>query len=303
MKNTTEVPAFPHIRSKETTATMLWDVVIALAPAAIFGVYRFGQSALIVLTLAVVTCMVLDFVCNKLRKKSYKGYEPSAIVTGLILGMSLYPEVPYWVPVAGGAVAVLLVKMLFGGLGRNILNPAVTALVVIFGGLRQFIQPSAVHATEDIGLLDTFLGFREGTIGGVSTFLLLLGGLYLVFCKVISLRIPFFYLLTFTAFTAMVSVITKNEIPNVQEFVTFLCRDGLLLGAFFMATDTTTSPVTGKGQIVYGILLGILTGVCFVVTKGGHEVLYGILAGNLLVRLIDRLTYPRYFGKGQKAKL
>ncbi len=303
MKNMTEVPAFPHIRSKETTATMLWDVVIALAPAALFGVYRFGLIALIILASAVATCVLLDFVCNKLRKRSYTGYEPSAIVTGLILGMSLYPEVPYWVPVAGGAFAVLLVKMLFGGLGKNILNPAVAALIVTFGGLRQFVQPPVVQTAEEVGLLDNFLGFKEGTIGGVSTFLLLLGGLYLVLCRVISLRIPFFYLLTFAAFTVVFAVITKNEVPDVQELASFFCRDGLLLGAFFMATDTTTSPMTGKGRIVYGILLGLLTGVFSVVTKGGHEVLYGVLTGNLFVRLIDRLTYPRYFGKGQKAKL
>lgn len=302
MKNTTEVPAFPHIRSKETTATLLWDAVIALAPAAIFGVYRFGQPALIVLALAVVTCAVLDFVCKKLWKKSYEGYEPSAVVTGLILGMSLYPGVPYWVPVVGGAVAILFAKMMFGGLGRNILNPAVAGLVVIFGGLRQFVQPSVVQ-TSEMGLLDNFLGFKEGTIGGVSTFLLLLGGLYLVLCKVISPRIPFFYLVSVTAFWVIFTAVNGEGMPNVQEVAAFLCRDGLLLGVFFMATDTTTSPVTGKGQSVYGILLGILTGVFSVVTKGGHEVLYGILAGNLLVRLIDRLTYPRYFGKGQKAKL
>lgn len=303
MKNMTEVPAFPHIRSRETTAIMLWDVVIALTPAALFGVYRFGLPALIILASAVAACVLLDFVCNKLRKRSYEGYEPSAIVTGLILGMSLHPEVPYWVPAAGGAFAILIVKMLFGGLGRNILNPAAAALVVTFGGLRQFLFLPAEQATEEVGLLQSFFGLKAGSIGGVSTFLLLLGGLYLVLCGTISLQLPFFYLLTYAAFWTVVTVMTGNGIPGVQEFGAFFCRDGLLLGAFFMATDTTTSPVTGKGRIVYGILLGILTGVFSLVTKGGHEVLYGILAGNLFVRLIDRLTYPRYFGKGQKAKL
>lgn len=301
MMNMTEVPAFPHIRSKKTTAALLWDVVIALAPAAVFRVCRLGLPALFILALAVATCAILDYGCNKLRRRS-GSYEPGGVVMGLILGMSLQPDVPYWLPVAGGAFAILFVKMLFGGLGNYLFHPAATAMVVMIGGLWNYLPELTVQTGDDIGLLAGFLGGGDVTIDVIGPLLLLLGGLYLVLRRVICLRIPFFYLLTFGAVTIVLRVVTKNEAPAINEVAALLCNEGLLLGAFFMATDTTTSPMTRKGKVVYGILLGILTAAFSEVTRSGHEVLYGIVAGNLFVRLIDVLTYPRYFGKGKKAK-
>lgn len=300
MENKVTVSASPFIRSKETTATIMQDVVIALAPAALFGVFRFGFRGFMVLLLSVTACVLAEHIYKRLRKKPSGGYECSAVVTGLLLGMNLSADVPYWIPIVGGVFAIVVVKMLFGGLGRNLLNPALTAkcfLLLITGRIWTDFTVGKSAAGESIGLYDMFFGFTDGMIGETSSFLLLLGGLYLVLCKVISIRIPMAYILSFVVFTGVFG----DRGFDAEYLAMQVCSGSLLLGAFFMTTDCTTSPITPKGKLVFGVFLGLLTGVFRVFGGAADGVAYAVMIGNLLVPLIERLTFPRSFGKGKRA--
>lgn len=304
--------AAPYIRSKETTATIMRDVMVALAPAALFGIYRFGFRAFLVLLLSVTSCVLSEYICKKIGKIKSGGYECSAMVTGLLLGMNLSPEVPYWVPVLGGVIAIVVVKMLFGGLGRNLLNPALTAkcvLLPVTGGI--FVKTGAdavaelfqVRMLEWADLRDLFFGFGEEavgiTIGGAGAFLLLLGALYLVLCRVISLRIPVTYLVSF-----IVVLGVWGDYGFQPEYLLLqICDGGVLLLALFMATDYTTSPMTPVGKVLFGILTGGLAGTFRVLGLSAAGDGCAILIGNLLVPALDRLTAPKSFGKGKKASV
>lgn len=308
MENKWNVSAAPHVRSKETTATIMRDVMVALAPAALFGIYRFGFRAFLILLLSITSCVLSEYLYKKVRKIPSRGYECSAMVTGLLLGMNLSSDVPYWVPVLGGAFAIVVVKMLFGGLGRNLLNPALTAKCFLLIVTGSFMAKTVTDAVAEFGALatlesanlyDMFFGFGEGTIGGTSTFLLLLGGLYLVLCRVISIHIPVAYLISFVAVIGLCGDYGFRP----EYLIMQICSGGLLLLVFFMATDCTTSPITPTGKLIFGVLLGILTGAFRVlgVPMGGEACV--ILIGNLLVPFIEKITFPRSFGKGKKAKV
>ncbi len=330
MKNKLNVSASPHIRSKETTATIMRDVMIALAPAALFGVFQFGFRAFMILLLSVTTCVLSEYIYKKLMKIPGEGYECSAMVTGLLLGMNLSANVPYWIPVLGGVFAIVVVKMLFGGLGQNFMNPALAArcFLLISAGRAmtdfavdrvdgnstwQLLQSGAagldgvssatplavIKAGESASLYDMFFGFTGGTIGETSAFLLILGGLYLILCGVISVRIPLAYLLSFVVFMGLFG----GHGFDAEYLAMQLCGGGLMLGAFFMATDYVTSPITPAGKIVFGIFLGLLTGVFRVFGGSAEGVSYAIITGNILVPLIEKVTMPRSFGKGGKANV
>lgn len=288
--------AAPFLKSKETTATIMRDVVIALLPAAAFGVYWFGFRAFLILLLSVTSCVLTEHVCKRIRKVQTGGYECSAVVTGLLLGMMLPLNVPYWFPVAGGIVAIGLVKMLFGGLGRNYLNPAATAKCLFFalaGPLMNIYTKNYVVTWNETSLSDLFFGFGVGMIGEISTFLILLGGLYLLFTKVISLHIPVTYLVSFL----LVLAIFGGYGTDAEGLARQVCVGGVLLGAFFLATDYTTSPMTTAGKVIYGVLLGTLTGVLRLFLFTTEAVAVAVLCGNVLVPLIDKLTLPKSFGK------
>lgn len=330
MKNLWNVSASPHIRSKVTTAVIMWDVVIALTPAALFGVYQFGFRALLILILSMTSCVLSEHCYRKWMKKPGDGYECSALVTGLLLGMNLSVNVPYWIPVLGGVFAIIVVKQLFGGLGQNFMNPALaarcflliscakpmasfgvekaasgdTARLLMAGaaavdGVSAATPLAAIKAGETASLSDMFFGFTGGTIGETSAVLLLAGGIYLLVKKVISIRIPAAYLLTFALFMGLFG----GHGFDPEYLAMQLCGGGLMLGAFFMATDYVTSPITPMGRIVFGVFLGILTGVFRVFGGSAEGVSYAIITGNLLVPLIEKLTMPRSFGKGGKANV
>lgn len=296
------IPGAPFLRSKDTTAVIMRDVAFALTPAALFGVYRFGFKAFLILLLSVTSCVLTEHVCKRIRKKQNGGYECSAVVTGLLFGMMLPVNVPYWLPVAGGVFAIGIVKMLFGGLGRNCLNPAATAkclFLVLAGAVLKISVNGDMGTWSKTDLCDLFFGFGEGMTGEVSTFLILLGGVYLVLCGVVTLYTPIAYLVSFST----VLLLFGNHGFDMKWLAMQLCIGGVMLGAFFLANDYSTTPMTKTGKVIFGVLVGTLTGVLRVFDFTVEAVAAAIVAGNCFVPLIDRLTFPKSFGKGRKAKM
>lgn len=291
----------PFLRSKDTTATLMKDVAFALVPAAAFGVYRFGFRAFLILLLSVTSCVLTEHICKRIRKLPNGGYECSALVTGLILGMMLPLNVPYWFPVAGGVFAIGIVKMLFGGLGRNWLNPAAAAkcLFLVLAGTVMHISTKGYIVTwSETPVSDLFFGFGVGMTGEVSVFLILLGGLYLVMCKVITLHTPVVYLVSFSA----VLLLFGGHGADMEWLAMQLCIGGVMLGAFFLTTDYSTSPMTKSGKILFGVLVGALTGVLRLWGFTVEAAAVAVLVGNLIVPLLDWLTLPKFFGKGKKGR-
>jgi len=296
------VATAPFLRSKDTTATIMRDVAFALLPAALFGIYRFGFKAFLILLLSVTSCVLTEHVCKRICRARNGGYECSGIVTGLLLGMMLPLNVPYWFPVAGGVFAIGIVKMLFGGLGRNRLNPAATAkcLFLILAGTVLKISVKGYMVTwSKTDLPDLFFGFGVGMIGEVSAFLILLGGVYLVLCGVISLYTPAAYLVSFSA----VLVLFGGHGFDLKWLAMQLCVGGVLLGAFFLADDYSTTPMTKAGKVIFGILTGALTGVLRVFDFSVEAVAAAVVFGNCFAPLIDVLTVPKSFGKRKKSKI
>lgn len=305
----------PHVRSQNTTKAVMRDVAIALLPVLAFGVYQFGIDALIIIAISVVTCVVSELLFELIAKKPITIFDYSAVVTGLILAINLPSTVPWWIPVIGGVFAIIGVKMLFGGLGQNFMNPALAArcfLLISFAGrMSNFAVDAFSGATplavlksgESVDLLTLFLGYHSGCIGEVSALAVLAGGLYLIIKKVISVRIPLSYILSTVVFVAIINVAQGNDV-SVNYLVGQVLSGGLLVGAFFMATDYVTSPITVKGQLLYGVVLGLLTALFRVLGSSAEGVSYAIIIGNLLVPLIEKITVPKPFGcekaKGEK---
>jgi len=282
------------------------DVAIAMLPATAFGVFQFGLHALLVLIVTIAACVLSEYVFEKITKRPCTISDFSAVVTGMILALNMPPEIALWIPALGGVFAIIVVKQLYGGLGQNFMNPALAArcflLISFTGQMSAFTldgwtgaTPLAVlKAGESVDVAAMFIGKIPGTIGEVSVIALLIGAAYLVVKKVISLRIPVTYILTTAVF---VFIFGQQDLNYV---LAHLCGGGLIFGAFFMATDYVTSPITPKGQIVFGILLGILTGLFRIFGGSAEGVSYAIIISNLLVPLIERYTLPVAFGKEGK---
>lgn len=309
------VSVSPHVRAQNTTKSVMRDVAIALLPILAFGVYHFGLAALKVIAICVVTCVLSELLFELAAKKPITIFDYSAVVTGLILAINLPATVAWWIPVIGSVFAIIAVKMLFGGLGQNFMNPALAArcfLLISFTGRMSDFSIDGVSAAtplavlksgESIDLLSAFLGLHGGCIGEVSALAVLVGGLYLIVKKVISIRIPFTYILSTVAFVFLLNLATGNDI-TVNYMVGQVITGGLLVSAFFMATDYVTSPITPKGQILYGVILGLLTALFRVIGSSAEGVSYAIIIGNLLVPVIEKITIPKPFGseksKGEK---
>ena len=311
MNNLLHVSSSPHVRCKDTTQNLMLDVVIAMLPAAAFGVYRFGLYSLAVILATVAACVASEYVYEKFMNKPITIMDMSAVVTGMILALNMPPEIPIWIPMLGGVFAIIVVKQLYGGLGQNFMNPALAArcfLLISFAGLMNNFSSSAIgfnaltgatplKTMRDGGLVnltDLFLGFIPGTIGEVSTLALLIGGAYMIVKKVISPKIPLVYIGTFAVFVFLFGGFDVNYTLNQ------VCAGGLVFGAFFMATDYVTSPITPNGQIVYGVILGLLTGVFRLWGASPEGVSYAIILSNLFVPMIERFTLPKAFGKEGK---
>ncbi len=306
MSKLLNVSASPHVRSKETTQSIMADVCIAMLPATAFGVFQFGFHALLVLIVTVAACVLSEYVFQKMMKLPLTVSDMSAVVTGMILALNMPANIPLWIPALGGIFAIIVVKQLYGGIGQNFMNPALAGrcfLLISFAGkMSDFAMDGWTGATplaqlkagETVDVAAMFIGKIPGTIGEVSVIALLIGGIYLAVKKVISLRIPVTYILTVAVFAF---IFGKQDMTYV---IAHICGGGLVFGAFFMATDYVTSPITPKGQIVFGVLLGILTGLFRIFGGSAEGVSYAIIISNLLVPLIERFTLPTAFGKEGK---
>ncbi|MBQ3782884.1 MAG: RnfABCDGE type electron transport complex subunit D [Lachnospiraceae bacterium] len=322
MSKRLNVSASPHVRSKTSTKTIMRDVVIALLPACIAGIYVFKLQAALILLTCVATCLLSEYIYEKLMKKQITTADYSAVITGLLLGMNLPPSIPIWIAMLGSVFAIIVVKQLFGGLGQNFMNPALGArcfLMISFTGRMTTFTldgvssatPLAIikNADRSVPVLDTltnngtslfkmFVGYTGGTIGETSAACILLGALYLFVRRIISWEIPCCYIAVFSVFVLAFG----GYGFDINYLAAELCGGGLMLGAFFMATDYVTSPITKKGKIIFGICLGLLTGVFRIFGGSAEGVSYAIIFCNLLVPLIEKVTIPKPFGYVKEAK-
>lgn len=322
------VSSTPHIRSKDSTSTIMRDVIIALTPAALMGIWAFGVEALLIIAISIASCVCFEALFQKITKQKITVYDLSAVVTGLLLAMNLPSSAPWWLPIVGGFFAIVVAKQLFGGIGQNFINPALAARAFLLASyptdMTAFTQPTNMNsfmslfgvstpvvdatsyatplavvksaaasggsfAPQSGDILNALFGNVGGCIGETCAIALILGGLYLLIRKVISWRIPVTYIATVFILTW-----AFGRVPYYEIFI-----GGLMLGAFFMATDYSSSPVTPVGQIIMGIGCGILTSLIRVYGGYPEGVSYSILIMNLAVPLIDRYTKPRIFGGGK----
>lgn len=307
MSELLKVSSNPHVRSKITTNGIMMTVILALLPAAGFGIYNFGPKALLLIVLSIGTTVLTEFLFG-LYKKKMTITDLSAVVTGLLLALNLPVSVPWWVPVIGGVFAILVVKLLFGGLGQNFMNPALAArcfLLISFPALMTNFNCdaytgatplAAVKAGESVNVMDMIIGRTAGTIGETSMIAIVIGACILLLTGAIDLRIPGSYIVSFVLFAG----IFGGHGFDPAYLSAQIAGGGLMLGAFFMATDYVTRPITGKGQYVFGIFLGVMTGIFRIFGPGAEGVSYAIILGNLLVPLIEKVTQPTAFGKGGK---
>ncbi len=304
--NKLRVSSNPHIRSAVSTSHVMFAVVLALLPAAGFGIYNFGIRALLHIMITVATAVLTEFLFEKLLKKRVTIADGSAVVTGLLLALNLPVSVPLWMGALGAVFGILVVKMLFGGLGQNFMNPALGArcfLVISFANIMTNFECDAytgatplatLKAGGNVDVLDMFIGKTAGTIGETSMIALLIGACFLLLTGIIDLRIPGSYIVSFVLF---VGIFGKHGFDPAY-LAAHVAGGGLMLGAFFMATDYVTRPITKKGQYIYGIFLGMLTGIFRLFGPSAEGVSYAIVIGNLLVPLIEKATLPKAFGKG-----
>lgn len=312
MENTQRllVTSSPHVRSKRTVNKEMLDVIIALVPAGIAAVYFFGYRALILILASVLTCVLTETIFNKATKRKNTIKDLSAVVTGILLAYNVPFTLPVWQLVIGAVFAIAVVKMAFGGLGQNIVNPALAARAFLLASwsdtMSTFVPPERVATLKSVStisalssatplaepktysIMDLFLGNIPGSLGEVSALALLIGFIYLLVRKVVNIKMPLVYILTATLLGGLF-----QGFDNILQYV---LSGGLLLGAFFMLTDYTTSPVTPKGQIVYAVLAGLLTAI--IRSYGGYPegVSYSILLANLVVPIIEKYTMPKVFG-------
>lgn len=307
MSEQLKVSSNPHIRSKVTTNGIMLAVIIALLPAVGFGIWNFGARAALIVVLSVVSCVLTEFLFGLYRKKTTIT-DLSAVVTGILLALNLPVSVPWWVPVMGGVFAILVAKMLFGGLGQNFMNPALAGrcfLMISFPKIMTNFECDAYSGAtplallkngESVNVMDMIVGTIPGTIGETSVIAIVFGACILIALGIIDLRIPGSYIVSFALFVCLFG----GRGFDMAYVSAQLAGGGLMLGAFFMATDYVTRPITIKGQYVYGIVLGILTGIFRMLGNAAEGVSYAIIIGNLLVPLIEKVTRPTAFGKGGK---
>ena len=301
-----KVSSNPHIRSAMTTQKIMFSVIVALIPATGVGIYNFGMRALFIVILSVLSCELSEMIFNMICHKKSTMADLSAVVTGLLLALNLPVSVPWWIPVIGGVFAIVVVKMRFGGLGQHFMNPALGArcfLVISFTSIMTNFDcdtytgatPLAqIKAGENVEVLPMIIGRTAGTIGETSMIALLVGACILLYVGAIDLKIPGSYLVSFVVFLILFS----GRGLDLTYISSQLAGGGLMLGAFFMATDYVTRPITKNGQYLYGIFLGIMTGIFRLFGPSAEGVSYAIILGNLLVPLIEKITFPKAFGKG-----
>lgn len=310
------VSGTPHVRSKESIQSIMRDVVIALTPATLMGIFYFGIPALILVVVSIASAVFFEWLYQKATKKTVTISDLSAVVTGLLLAMNLPASAPVWVPIVGCAFAIIISKQLFGGLGQNFINPALAGRAFLLASYPtemttwtsagNFGADAVAVATPlaqlkagvmpEASLVDVLVGNIGGCIGETCAIALIAGGIYLIVKHVISWKIPVIYIGTVFVLSA---ILGRNGLdqPVYELFV-----GGLMLGAFFMATDYASSPVTPKGQIIFALGCGLLTTLIRVYGGYPEGVSYSILIMNLCVPLIERFTQPKIFGALPKVK-
>ena len=311
-ENNLKMSSSPHIRSKATTSNIMLMVTVALLPAALFGVWNFKLPALGMLITTTVTAVLTEYIYERLMHKKITVGDWSAVVTGLLLGLNMPPTAPWWMGALGSIFAILIVKQLFGGLGQNFMNPALGArcfllisftsqmTTFVYDGVTGPTPLAALKSGEAVNSMDMLIGTIPGTIGETSVIAIIIGAIFLILLGIIDLRIPGTYIVSFVIFIGIFGHFANPEIGffDPQYITAHLCGGGLMLGAWFMATDYVTSPITKKGQYVYGVLLGVLTGLFRLFGASAEGVSYAIIISNLLVPLIEKVTLPKPFGKG-----
>ena len=313
----------PHIRSSETTRSIMLDVIIAMLPALVWAVIWFGVKALTLTAVSVIGCMFWEWLYRKLMKKPQSVGDLSAVVTGMLLAFVCPVTTPYWMIIIGGFFSIIVVKQLFGGIGKNFVNPALAGRAFLLGSyagvMTTWIDATQNKAplmgstadivtaatplaymktgnmaglTETYSVMDMFLGKTGGSLGEISAAMLILGGLYLIWRKVINWQTPVAYIAT----VAVLSFLFPKAGSSLEWMLYSVFGGGLMLGAFFMATDYATSPVTKKGQLIFGIGCGLFTVLIRYFGSYNEGVCYSIMVMNLLVALIDKYTKPTRFG-------
>lgn len=304
------ISSSPHIRSGETTRSIMLNVIIALSPAAAYGVYIFGINSLLLIAVSIISAVFSEAIFQAIRKKPITVSDLSAVVTGLLLAMNVPPTAPWWLVFIGSSFAIIMAKQVFGGLGYNFINPALAARAMLMSSwpsrMTNWVSPfDAVSGPTPLGIInegngtlpslfDAFVGNIGGCLGETSSLLLILGGLYLIYKRIITWHIPVSYIST--AF--LVALLTSGI--NVTDSLYHLVIGGLMLGAFFMATDYASSPVTPKGKIIFGIGAGLLTILIRFYGSLPEGVSYSILLMNVATPMIDRFTKKTIFGGGKK---
>ena len=317
MSDLYHVSSSPHVRTKDSTSRIMAYVIAALLPASLFGIYNFGIKALLLILITIATCVATEWVFDKIVHKKNTIGDLSAVVTGLLLALNLPVSLPWWEAVIGGVFAIAIVKCLFGGLGQNFMNPALGArcfLLIAFAadmtnfnvtknGVDVYTGATPLALIRESGLSavnvrDMLVGNVAGTIGETSVIAILLGAIILILLGVIDLKIPGAYIITFALFMFFFGA-SRFDFNYV---VAQLCGGGLMLGAFFMATDYVTSPITPRGKIIFGICCGLLTGIFRCFGANAEGVSFSIILSNILVPLIEKYTVPRAFGQVKEAK-
>lgn len=304
------VSVSPHIHGKKSTQNIMLDVIIALLPAAVAGIVLFGLRALFVVATCVITAVVCEFLFNLIVKKEQTVSDLSSVVTGLLLALNLPASIPFWQAAVGSAFAIIIVKCVFGGLGKNIVNPAITARVFMIIAFSSTVTASVFPKLDTVStatplveldngttlnLLDLFLGKCGGALGETCALALIIGGIYLLVRKVISWHIPVAFIGTAFIFTLCI------EGFDVQTSLAWILSGGLLIGAIFMATDYVTSPSTTKGKIIFGIGAGVITVlVRFWSSSYPEGVSFAILLMNILNPYIDSFCTRKLFGGAKK---
>ena len=324
MEQMYNVSSNPHVRDKMTTSRIMQLVALALLPTTLFGIWNFGFRALLVVLVTVASSVFFEWLYDRLMHKKNTINDFSAVVTGLLLALNMPPQIPLWMPVLGSAFAIIVVKQLFGGLGQNFMNPALAArcfLMISFAGkMTDFAvdKLSGYHCidtvtgatalaelknsgftADSISVKNLFIGNIHGTIGETSAIAILIGAVILLAFKVIDLKIPLTYIGSFAVFVILYMLGTGKGF-DVNYLFSHLFGGGLMLGAWFMATDYVTTPITPNGQLIYGCCLGVVTAIFRLFGGSAEGVSYAIIFCNLLVPLIEKVTKPVAFGKGGK---
>ena len=317
MSDLYHVSSSPHVRAKDSTSRIMLYVIIALLPTSLFGIYNFGLKALLLILITIAACVATEWIFDKIVHKKNTIGDLSAVVTGLLLALNLPVSLPWWEAVIGGVFAIAIVKCIFGGLGQNFMNPALGArcfLLIAFAadmtnfnatrnGVDVYTGATPLALIRESGLSavnvrDMLVGNTAGTIGETSVIAILIGAIILILLGVIDLKIPGAYIITFAVFMFLFGA-SRFDFSYV---VAQLCGGGLMLGAFFMATDYVTSPITPKGKIIFGICCGLLTGIFRCFGANAEGVSFSIILSNILVPLIERFTVPKAFGQVKEAK-